>query len=290
MHLKFISILISLFAFTLFASEPLSLWEVKGRQNRLYLMGSLHLLKESDYPLDSAYYHAFNKSKHIAFEVDLDKANSLAFQLYMLKQSQLPVGTTLRDVVAPETYKKCALAFQEMGGSIERVKQFKPFFVGMTLTLLKMQQLGFNPLIGIDRHFHKLAKGCNKTIYGLETAESQIELLVSLDTQEGDLLASTVDEVENIEKEITHMALYWKTGNAQGLDSLINMSISEYPTLKERLLLQRNRNWMIQLESFLTLKEDVFVVVGAGHIGGEGGLLSLLTEKGYKVLQQSRLQ
>lgn len=279
------SLLLCLCVTIVTAGEPLSLWKIEGKENNLYLMGSLHLLKQNDYPLDSTYYRAFNKAKHVAFEVDMEKANSFAFQLYVLKQSQLPAGTTLKDVVSPESYQKCAAAFQRLGGSITQVQKFRPFFAAMTLSLLKMQQLGFNPLLGIDRHFHKIAKGSGKQLYGLESAESQIELLLSLDSLDSDLLSSTVDEVENLEKEINHMAALWRSGNADGLDSLINMSVSQYPKLKERLLLKRNRNWMTQIETFLQMKEDVFVVVGAGHIGGKGGLLDLLQEKGFNHTQ-----
>lgn len=283
-----IAILLCSFIWTSSAEGTLPLWKVEGKQNTLYLMGSLHLLKSSDYPLDSAFYDAFNSAEHIAFEVDLDKANTLSFQMYLLKESQLPAGQTLADVVTPEVYRKCSEAFNALGGSIQMVQRFKPFFAGMTLTILKMKRLGFDPLLGVDRHFHTLAKKEGKKVYGLETARSQIELLLSLDSQESNLLSSTVEEVENLEKDIVALSTFWRRGDAVGLDSLINASISEYPDLKERLLLQRNRNWMKSLEMLLGLKENVFVVVGAGHIGGHDGLLSLLKAKGYPVHQCSR--
>lgn len=270
--------------------DKISLWEIKGKQNSVYLVGSLHLLKESDYPLDSQYYRAFDKVSTVAFEVDMDSAKSFTNQLYILGKSKLPASTQLPDVLPDSTYKKCEKVFASMGGSLKSLHAFKPFFVGTTLSILKMQQMGYDPEIGIDRHFFELAKEKGKKTLGLEDIKFQIDLLFSLDEQnEGNFLETTLQEISQYKEMIGAMNSYWRQGDAEKLDSLINASLYGYPKLKDKLLLNRNKSWMVSIEKFLAAKHDVMVVVGAGHVGGEDGLLHLLKKRGFTVRQLSRL-
>jgi uncharacterized protein len=56
--------------------------------------------------------------------------------------------------------------------------------------------------------------------------------------------------------------------------------------LYQRLLVERNKNWLPKLEALFARKSAAFVVVGAAHLVGPDGLVAMLKAKGYAVEQQ----
>ena len=68
----------------------------------------------------------------------------------------------------------------------------------------------------------------------------------------------------------------------EGLEELVE-TMKTYPLFYEKLLVQRNKNWVPQIENFLTEEKNLLVIVGAAHLPGENGLLALLSEKGYEL-------
>jgi uncharacterized protein YbaP (TraB family) len=62
--------------------------------------------------------------------------------------------------------------------------------------------------------------------------------------------------------------------------------VKQNPLMYERLLVERNRNWLPELEKLVARPRPAFVVVGAAHLVGPDGLIALLSAKGYRVEQQ----
>ena len=79
---------------------------------------------------------------------------------------------------------------------------------------------------------------------------------------------------------------YWQNGQADELHALLFKSFNEYPEIENRLLLQRNKDWVKQIETMVGGPDNVFIVVGAGHLVGPDSVIDLLREKGYKVKQR----
>jgi uncharacterized protein YbaP (TraB family) len=50
----------------------------------------------------------------------------------------------------------------------------------------------------------------------------------------------------------------------------------------EIMLDDRNEEWIDDMENLMK-EEATFFAVGAGHLGGENGVISLLEKAGYKV-------
>src|ERR1700688_169351 len=81
-----------------------SLWEVHGKHNTVYLLGSIHVLRPSDYPLSPAVLAAYADSKSLLMEVNLEEINSEQVQAEMLGSAVLPGGKTLTEVLGKERY------------------------------------------------------------------------------------------------------------------------------------------------------------------------------------------
>ncbi|MEX0963187.1 MAG: TraB/GumN family protein [Pseudohongiellaceae bacterium] len=78
----------------------------------------------------------------------------------------------------------------------------------------------------------------------------------------------------------------WRSGDSSGLSKLFVQEMkTEAPELYDSLLYQRNLRWVPQIDQMLQDSNTEFVLVGAAHLVGEGGLLDLLAQKGYEIEQ-----
>lgn len=262
------------------------LWEIESKNNIVYLLGSLHLFKEEDYPLDPEIERAFDNSQVLVFEIDPDSVSAPEVQNLMLKKSIYENGKTLKENISPETYNSISEKIKELGLEIQNFNNFKPWFVSITLALLKLQNLGFDPNRGIDRHFFNKAKKDKKETKSLETVEFQLNLFADLSPKiQEEMLQQTLKDLDIIEEHMNDIVGYWKNGNTKNLKEIIFESLDDYPELYAKIFKERNHDWLKQIEPFLNENQNYMVVVGSGHLLGKDGLINLLEEKGYKVKQ-----
>ena len=274
---------------TALAQEPAKkhfLWSVKSTTNTVYLLGSLHVLGKDSYPLGDAYEKAFADSEIVVFEVDpgeLEKPETIQF---ILKKAALEKGKTLEDVISPEAYEQAKKELKEMGADINMFTLTKPWFVALTATILKLSKMGFDPEYGVDGYFYEKAAKSGKEVRGLETARYQIELIASLgDESHDDVLLHTLKDLDVIEIELPNLVSSWQRGDLGQFQDLIFRSYVDYPTVYQKLFVDRNNNWLPYIEGYLKEDKNYLVVVGAGHLVGNEGLVKLLTDKGYIVEQ-----
>jgi uncharacterized protein YbaP (TraB family) len=99
------------------------------------------------------------------------------------------------------------------------------------------------------------------------------------------MLRYSIREIEQIDKMVEILVRVWRDGDVAAAEKLFLGSMMEYPEIQEKLLEQRNRNWLPQIEKFIDSGEDTLVVVGAAHLVGKNGVVELLKGRGYKVEQ-----
>jgi uncharacterized protein YbaP (TraB family) len=263
-----------------------SLWKVMGASNTVYLLGSIHVLKKTDYPLPPVIENAFTNSPIVVFETDIAALEDPSIALKLMSKARLPEGETLQEHLSPAVYKAFT---NHLSGSVlplEMVEQFTPAMAAMTLEMLEMQKMGLDPQYGVDKHFFALA-GKKKEIVPLETVDFQIGLLTDFSKEEGELLMkSTLKEIDTTKNDLMEMLKAWQTGDAAKLEKLLNEAVSEAPVLYRRLLTDRNHNWLPKIEELARGGKNAIVIVGAGHLVGKEGLVELLREKGFKITQQ----
>ncbi|MGC9525459.1 MAG: TraB/GumN family protein [Limnospira sp.] len=262
------------------------LWEVETPQNRVYLLGSIHVLSQNDYPLPPMMETAFEEAENVVFELDLNELESLETQALMLEKATPPGGQTLRDLIQPETYQVVENTMANLGFPIQVFRNFEPWFVSVSLVALQLQRLGFDPQYGVDRYFFEKAIATQTQILTLETVEEQLSLFDELPPEEQDkLLRQTLEEIDLLETSFQDMLIAWKTGDTQTLANLILTGFQDYPVLAEKIFRDRNQKWMAKIDGFLGDDEDYLIVVGAGHLVGEEGLVAMLRDRGYSVEQ-----
>lgn len=262
------------------------LWRIGSQNNSVYLLGSIHLLKSDNYPLNDIIENAFEDSQILVLEFDLESMMDPEIQRTMLMKGMFSEGQTLEKSIGKDAYKLAKTKTEELGVDIAMFENFKPWFFAMTLTTMKLQLLGFNSQYGLDFYFFMKAKQTGKQIVGLETPEYQLDLFDKMPSHNQELLVyQTLLELDIIEKEIDTILNAWSTGDARELGTMLLKSFKEYPGLYETLVTSRNKNWMSKIESFLEKKENYMILVGAGHLVGKNGLVELLKNKGYSIEQ-----
>ena len=262
------------------------LWKVSSKQNTVYLLGAIHLMREDGYPLNKSIESAYHDAQTLVLEINLDEASSSEAQLLMVTKGLYPAGQTLRESLSPQTFELVKKKTEELGLDIQQVNRLKPWLVTITLAAMQLEQLGYDSKLGIDKHFFDKAKVDKKEILSLESIEYQVSLLegMSSGNQEAALL-ETIQELDLFKKEFEDIIKAWSRGETKKLDELLLESFKDYPELLNQLIVQRNKNWAPKIEEFLNHKGNVLVVVGAAHLIGNKGVIELLRQKGYVVEQ-----
>ena len=263
------------------------LWTVESQSNKIYLLGSLHLLKPNAYPLAAAMEKAYADSRIIMFETDIAALQTPGVQAKLLELGIYPAGQNLLPNLDGNTRQQLEKKMSEIGLPLEQFSRFKPWFVALTLTTLELQRMGYNPNYGIDVYFFNKASADGKEIGFLEPAEFQINLLGNMVEQDQyDFLSQTLNDLEVVNELSGDLVRFWQVGDADKLHELLSKSFEDYPHLHDRLLIQRNKNWVGQIEGAMRKNKNVLFVMGAGHLVGPESVVDLLKKKGYQVKQQ----
>ncbi len=267
-----------------FARSPV--WKVQKEANRVYLLGSVHLLKKEDYPLPEPLEKAFADSQKLVEEVNLDELEDPATQQMILAKGLNKDNKTLRQLLSSDTYEFARKQVEAMGLDLKEFERFKPWMLDLTLTALALERLGFEPKYGIDQYFFDKAKRERKEVLSLETVEYQLDRFDGMSPKmQETILLQSLKEIDTVGKDFAEIIRAWRGGDTKVLESTLLENFREFPEVYSQLVVERNTNWMPRIESFLQQKENYLVVVGAGHLLGKDGLLALLKAKGYGVEQ-----
>jgi uncharacterized protein YbaP (TraB family) len=269
------------------ANDRLLFWEVETSSGTTWMLGSMHLARPDIYPLRREITAAFQSSDSLVVEVDIGGANQLAIQARMLELGTYPAGKSIEDDLSPQTWKALQVRLDASGLPAFMMVRLKPGLVVTTLTTMELMKLGLSPELGVDKHFLTLARGY-KPIVELESIDQQIGLL--LDFPQPDLLVrQTLFQMDSLAASMEQLINVWKSGDAQALQRLVlDDELSRHPEfrpLHERIFDQRNRAMVDRILALQKRGGDHFVVVGAGHLLGDQGIIALLQKRGQKPRQ-----
>jgi uncharacterized protein YbaP (TraB family) len=263
------------------------LWKVQSGTRLLYLAGSVHALSPDVYPLSPAFDRAFEASDTLVEEIDLAEADALALAPTILAKGMYLDGRRFDTVVSKETAALVAARLKDAGLPSEMFQAMKPWMVMLTVSALEAQKAGLDPTLGLDKHFYDRAKAAGKTVIGLETTVSQIDRLDTMsETLQEQLLRSSLSEADTARNSLKTIVAAWRRGDSATLEKTLLSDFTEYPAAYRSLIVERNHNWIPQIDACLARPRPCMVVVGAAHLVGPDGLLTLLQRKGYKIEQQ----
>ena len=267
------------------AAEKSFLWRATGTDGAtVYLLGSVHALPRSAYPLAPAIEQAYAQSEVVVFEVDLDALESAGSR--MMAAGALKPGQKLDEVLSPETRQQLGAYLDEAGLSIGAFSAMRPWMVALSLATLELMKAGYSPSQGLDVHLASRAAQDGKQIRALETADFQISLFTDMNARESEsFLCYTLRDLRTIVPQLEEITAAWKHGDVETVSSLLGEAFEDEPELFARLVTERNESWLPTIRKMLDSPEVGLVVVGALHLVGDVGLVDRLREEGYEVEQ-----
>lgn len=270
------------------ASAQSSVWVATSGEEKVYLGGTVHLLRPADYPLPPPFETAYQDSDKLFFETDLAGLSDFSVQARMMQALTYSDDTTLRSVLNDEAYSALSTHVATVGLPLQMMEKFKPGMLISTLQVIEFQKMGFTPQ-GVDAYFNTRAMGDGKPVGQLEEIDAQIGFIANMGIgHESEFVLLSIEDMKDIPTTMDQMVSAWRAGDNATLAELFVTDMKEgYPALYKELLVDRNNNWMPLIENMFTEEGTEFVLVGAAHLVGEDGLLSILEEKGYQI---SRVQ
>jgi uncharacterized protein YbaP (TraB family) len=263
-----------------------SVWMVEKDGRHIYVGGTIHLLREEDYPLPDVFEEAYRNSSKLVFELPPGSEGEGEVVLRMREMGSYPESDDLSNHVSEETLKQVHAWADRNSFARFAINRMRPWFAALTIAAVEYQRLGADAERGVDEYFEKKASQDGKPGEGLETVEFQLSIFSGLsDKLQEELLMQTFAEAETMQKDFAELITAWRSGDAAKLQELLFRDADKYPQLMEDFLLKRNKAWVKPILKYLEKGEVVFVLVGAGHLGGTGGVLELLKEKGCTVKQ-----
>lgn len=265
------------------------LWKVTHKNAIVYILGSIHAVDESIYPLSKNIEKSFKESSNLVVEVDILSAFNEEFINLTMKLGMYLDGDSLKNNIDKTLYENISSEIKDYGMSMDQLNYMKPWFAASTIMQLKLAKLGYNPLLGIDLYFLQKAKK-TKNILELESADFQLRLLGGMPENLQELfLKQAMQDNALMKTEMEKLINFWSVGDIAGLEEIIYDSYNENPEFKpllDELIVNRNHNITKKIEEFLTTDDSYFVVVGAGHLVGQDGIINILRSKKYKLAQQ----
>lgn len=264
-----------------------SVWQVTKGEQRLYIAGTVHLLPPEQFPLPQEFSQAYHEADTLVFETDVRELETAKGMQLLMQHAMYSDGRSLSQVLSANTYQQLQQYAKTQGVDLAPLNQFKPDFVLLTLMQVALQKAGMAGE-GVDMHFLKQAVADNKPMLFLETVEQQLAMLLNISAENEDaFVMQNLQQLSELEVELTKIIAAWRSGDT-GTMAELAMAFTDTPEGKQfydALLVQRNKNWLPQLEQMLATPEIELVLVGALHLAGEANVLQLLREQGYSIKQ-----
>lgn len=260
--------------------EPLEntlLWKIEGEglSEPSYLFGTIHI--SCDVNLSEKIQEALDNTSRLVLEVDMD---DLPQDMDFAKYREIPNGKTLQDFFTQDDYKKVSDFYNQYYKiDLAQYSTINPVLLTSEVihTLLDCTPESY------ELELMRNAELNQEELLGLETVDFQMELLANTNIQE--LADSMVDAVDMgwEANEAVMDSLYWlyEQENVSGLYQLMNTSFDlSYGLSQEDLLDKRNQDWIPKITA-LVEEQPTFIGVGAGHLGGDQGVVRLLRRAGF---------
>ena len=255
------------------------LWRISGKHmsNPSYLFGTMHIICATDYIWTDSMEKSLANADEVCFEMDMDDPSvMMAVATAMISAN----GKTIKDYLTDEQYKLLTKYVEDnLHMDMSVLNQMKPVALQM---LFSEKVINCDNPVSYEERIMGIAKEEKKNIVGLEEAREQIALLekMPVDSAIQEIIRSIQSKTET-DTEYEKMVMLYKNQDIQGLYRLIKKSKEAGLDMGD-FLDNRNKKWIDRIVDKMD-QHSVFFAVGAGHLWGDKGLISLLRKEGYNV-------
>jgi uncharacterized protein YbaP (TraB family) len=268
-------------------------WRVTNVPVPFYLVGTIHALSASDYPLPKAYNQALHDSKRLLFEVDPDPKGDYSKKFF--RTTTYPKGDDIRRHIHAKTweflYKNFTISsvnnksFWFGSHYVESFAKLRPWAIAYFIWGVR----GYNDVFqahGVDNHLGYQARRLHKETGGLENEEEHIEVLSGLSDVDSEvILLDAFIRGDKRRDDFNTLRAAWKKGDIATIWTDEQRFRKLSPGADLRLLDERNVKWIPRIKAEMKTGKPTAIVAGCGHFPGPNGVIALLQRGGYTVEQ-----
>ena len=259
------------------------LWSIKGEKNRIYLLGSVHLLPHGARALPDVVHAAYMTSDLVVFESDLFLIGSVAFEADALAQARYPAGRTIHDEMPADLMLQVEGKVEELGLPMAILERYRPWFFAQTLATAQFARDGFPIDNGVDVRLYREAVSDMKLTAGLTPPQEHLSTFADMsDVQNEAFLRSALEDLEDTRAQISRILDIYRNADLDLLNTLAREMQEETPSLYQRLVNDRNEAWMEKFADYRKQPGNILVVVGALQLVGDQGLIARFERAGWK--------
>ena len=263
-----------------------ALWTLTDEDTTIYLFGTVHLLKPELEWRTPEFDAALEASEVVYTEADVLSPDAQAeAQSLVMDLGMLDGGETLTGILDDDAEREVEEALDIVGLPMAALDPMEPWMAGITLSQVAVMNQGYTPGAGVESVVIGEAQDAGKELAYFETVEEQLDFFANL--PEDDQVAFLVAGAEAIEDDpemLDRLVAEWAEGDVQGLgDMMSDVDAFGSQAVYDTLLVERNRNWIPQIEAILEEPGTFMVAVGAGHLAGDDSVIVMLRDKGYEV-------
>ncbi|WP_339744456.1 TraB/GumN family protein [uncultured Maricaulis sp.] len=266
-----------------------AIWHLSDADSDIYLFGTFHILPPSLNWESDAIRADLASADTVYLEADVQSPEAQAeIQALVFQLGLNPQGVTLSSMLDAEATALLATVAPTVGATPEMLDPMRPWLAQIVLAVAQMQALGLDPEAGVEKALLASIAGTGTEVGYFETAEQQVRVLADQpDEVQVRGFAEGLREMERTPDMLDEMVRAWAAGDVETIDRIVNDEMREQtPEVYEAVIVQRNRDWVPQIQALLDGEGTVFVAVGAAHLSGENGVVELLRESGIIVDRQ----
>lgn len=270
-----------------------ALWALSDEDSTVYLFGTIHVMPEALNWRTETVMAALDESEVVYLELDTQSPEAIAeIQRAFAARGMNDAGVTLSSLIDEDARADLAIMAERAGADPAllqaQLDPVKPWLAYLNMVLVYAATEGYLPEFAGEAQLTALAKEGGKSFAFFETAEQQVSFFADLPiNRQVEIFEDALEEMADEPGGLSELVQSWASGDMSLLDTVINGDLrNDVPDLFERLFVERNRNWIPQIEAALDGSDDVFIAVGAGHLPGEMGVIALLEAEGYTVTRQ----
>jgi uncharacterized protein len=268
-------------------------WKVTNAKAPFYMVGTVHALSGSDYPLPKGYDEALRNSQRLVFEITPDRKSDFPEKFDIA--ATYPKGDDIRHHVHAKTWEYLGknFAYSHFFGNVwrlghhhfEGVEQLRPWAIAFFVWGIR----GYNDVFnehGVDNHLAYQGRRMGKELAGLESTEEHIAVLSGMTDIESELiLLDALTRGDKRRDDFNRIRAAWKKGDTEAMWQESQRFRKIDPGADARLLDMRNVKWVPKIRAEMETGKATSIVVGSAHMLGPNGLIALLQRNGIKFEQ-----
>jgi uncharacterized protein YbaP (TraB family) len=258
-------------------TEKTLLWQVSGKgiAKPSYLFGTMHLMCSADLKVPQIVKEKFDSAAELYMEIDMDDPNMMK---EMMEGMQMKDAVTLEKLMGNKFDSANAIFKTSTGMPLTLLNTAKPMLI---LSMIYPSFLSCTPA-SWESVFQSMAKEKAIEIKGLEQLQDQINIFEKIPYKvQSDMLVKTLLNIDSAKLQFRRMLNVYKEKDVNQLHQLTTKE-EDFGEYQDILLSNRNHNW-IPIIGEEAKKRPTFFAFGAGHLGGENGVINLLRKAGFTV-------